>query len=239
MRVPGVPSLIFLFFLLVLLPWAALRSAKRVKGMSGGPTSLPASMRSRVLFGTILTQAFLLAIAWLTARDFGYRPFAVSTVDGRAIGMAILALAVTLVMRQIARATRSEAERRTMFVYRMAPRTGGEAALFVLVAIMAGVAEEAAYRGVAVQILWYSLGSQTAAILISALAFTVAHATQGWKSGVVIFGIALVMHALVAFSGTLVLAMIVHTTYDLIAGYRISREAKRFDQQDGNATAIA
>ena len=53
---------------------------------------------------------------------------------------------------------------------------------------------------------------------ISALAFAVSHALQGWKTGIIIFAIGLTMHALVWFTGTLVVAMVVHASYDVMAG---------------------
>ena len=52
----------------------------------------------------------------------------------------------------------------------------------------------------------------------------------------IIFGMALVMHALVWFTGTLIVAMIVHAVYDFVAGYLIAREAKVFDAASDPAT---
>ncbi len=52
------------------------------------------------------------------------------------------------------------------------------------------VAEEIGYRGVAMSILWYSLGSRWLAGFICAAAFAAAHWIQGAKSGVVLFAIA-------------------------------------------------
>ena len=116
-----------------------------------------------------------------------------------------------------------------MAVYAWAPRSPREWALWTGTVLIARVAEEAAYRGVGMSILWYSLGNPWIAVLISAVAFAMAHSTQGWKSAVTIFGLALVMHALVAYTGTLVFAMVVHGTYDLIAGYGISRTARLYE----------
>ena len=82
----------------------------------------------------------------------------------------------------------------------MLPRTPGEWAGYTAMCGVAGDAEEAAHRDVVVAILWHSLGSFWAAILISPIAFAVAHSVQGWKSGVIIF------------------AMVVHALYDVIAG---------------------
>jgi hypothetical protein len=64
---------------------------------------------------------------------------------------------------------------------------------------------------------------------VSALAFAVAHAAQGWKSGVTIFAIALAMHGHVAYTRTLVLAMLVHVAYDLVVGTSVARTAREYD----------
>lgn len=96
---------------------------------------------------------------------------------------------------------------------------------------MASVREEIAYRGVAMSILWYSLGNPWIAALICAIAFAAAHWAQGAKSGVFIFFLALMMHGLVAITGTLILAMVVHGIYDFVAGYLISREVQGFESR--------
>ena len=77
-------------------------------------------------------------------------------------------------------------------------------------------------------ILWYVFGSPWPAVLICALGFAAAHWSQGWKSVLAIFLIALVAHALVWFTNTLVLMMIVHAAYDFIAGYLIARDAPKY-----------
>ena len=40
------------------------------------------------------------------------------------------------------------------------------------------------------------------------------------------------MHGLVALTGTLLLAMIVHAIYDIVARYLIGREASRFEREE-------
>jgi len=223
MHVPGRPSLFFLFFLLALMPWMAIRSAQRVRTI--GTAALP--KRSASLIGTMFNLAILLFLSVMAGRDFGYPFFATPRVDARSIVAAIVALAACFGLRAISQSIRSEDERRKMFVYQLAPRTAKEWALWTITVLIAGVAEEVAYRGVGMSILTYAVGNPWLAALICAIAFAVAHAVQGWKSGVIIFAIALVAHALVAFTGTLVYAIVVHIIYDLAAGYLISREAER------------
>ena len=54
-------------------------------------------------------------------------------------------------------------------------------------------------------------------------------------SGVIIFGIALVLHALVEFTDTLVLAMLVHAAYDLIVLTLVSQTRQRWECEDASA----
>jgi membrane protease YdiL (CAAX protease family) len=226
MRVPGPPSLFFLFYLLVFMPWVAIRSAQRFREIRKTGQSL--SSRDAVWIGTLVNLSLMLLLAWLIGRGFGYPFFARPHVEVRAVLATLAALAACLVLRALARATRSDEERRSMVVYAIAPRTAREWVLWTLTILMASISEEVAYRGVGMSILWYSLGNAWIAALLCAIAFAVAHAPQGWKSGVVVFGIALVVHGLVAFTGTLVFAMVVHAAYDFIAGYLIAREAHRY-----------
>lgn len=235
MRLPGAPSLFFLAYLLLFLPWVAFRSARRLRPADAlRPQALPVS-RERLWGGTLAAQLALFLITWVTGRTFGYRIFAVKTIGVREILAALAALAVCLALRGVSRAVRSEEERRAMAVYRIAPRAPREWALWTATVLVGSVAEEAAYRGLGTSILWYSLGNPWAAAAASAAAFALAHSLQGWKSALTIFALALVMQGLVALTGTLVLAMAVHAAYDLLAGYRIAREARGWDHEPAAA----
>ena len=229
MTVPGTPSLIFLAYLLLFLPWVALRRSSRLRGAGSIPP------RRTIWTGTLSSQIALLFLAWMVGRTFGYEPFAGFELKRESVAAALLAIALCFVLRAISRSIRSADERRKMAVYAWAPRTPIEWVLWIAAVLVASVAEELAYRGVGMSILWYSLGNPWVAVLISASAFAVAHSTQGWKSAAIIFGVALVMHALVAYTATLVFAMIVHAVYDLIAGYGISRTARQYEKQPATA----
>lgn len=226
LQLPGTPSLFFLAYILVFLPWAAFRSAQRIRAARDGNAAKPLPSREGVWMGVTLSQAVLFALAWFTGRGFGYEIFALPPLGPREILAALGALAACFGLRSVLRAIRSEDERRQLTVYRLAPRSPREWLLWVASVLAASVAEEAAYRGVGMSILWYSLGTPWIAALLCATAFSLIHWTQGWKSKVTIFAITLVMHGLVGFTGTLILAMLVHAIYDLAAGYRIAREAQ-------------
>jgi len=236
MRMPGAMSLLFLVYLLVLLPYAAIRSAGVIRAARAGVSDRPLPSRESIWARTIVVLGFLLALAWYTGRGFGFRVFALPSLAVRDVAAAVVALAAYFGLREVSRAIRSEAERRAMLVYFIAPRTAREWPLWTATVLVASVAEEAAYRGVGMSILWYSLGNPYAAVAICSVAFALAHWTQGWKSAAVIFAMALVMHGLVAFTGTLILAMLVHGLYDLVAGYFIAKEAKRLHLEGSEAS---
>jgi membrane protease YdiL (CAAX protease family) len=220
MQFPGPVSLAYLVYLLAFLPWAALRSKKRLvlsPQSSDSGTRLSIS-RTRAFATTLFSLVVLYLVTDYTGRGFGFEIFHAPTLGERSFVAAEAAFAVCLALILLNRALRSPEERQTMAVYAMMPRTGREWVLFVLVSCAAGIAEEAAYRGVLVAVLTYTLGSVWPAVFLSAAAFAVVHAFQGWKSGVVIFGIALTMHALVDFTDTLVFAMGVHVILDLFVG---------------------
>jgi membrane protease YdiL (CAAX protease family) len=238
MRIPGVPSLIFLGYLFLFLPWAAFRSARRLSEAKETTGAKPLPSRKAIWGGTLLLQGFLLLLSSQTGRSFGYRLFEVPTLGTREVVAALVALGGFFILRAISLSLRSESERRQMVVYRLAPRRWWEWTLWSATVLMASVAEEAAYRGVGLSILWYSLDNLWAAVLLCSTVFALAHWTQGWKSAAIIFGMALIMHGLVQFTGTLVLAMIVHATYDFVAGYLIGREALRFDEEAATAGSL-
>jgi membrane protease YdiL (CAAX protease family) len=225
---PGGPSLLFLAFLLGLLPWGALRSRRKMR--SALERTGPGSRSERLVIwaNTLCAQGLLLLLAWLAGRSFGFRFFVPAAP--RAAAAAAIALATCFGLRALARAWRTEEERRRLVVYRLAPRSAVEWGVFVLMALLAAVAEEIAYRGVGVAVLTFWSGQAIVAVLLCSAAFAVAHALQGWKSVVVILGFAFVMHALVAVTGSLVPAMVVHLVYDLAAGIAIARQAVSLDR---------
>ncbi len=225
MILPGTPSLVFLFYVLLLLPWMAFRSSRRLKQQ---PELLAdGRVRRRVWKSTVLMLLLLLWMAAATGRGFGYDVFEVPEDVAGTVWKSLLSLAVSLLLMVGSSKLRTAEQRREMFVYRLVPGNGREWALKLLVAVTAGVAEEAVYRGVLLQILWYSLDSFTAAVAVSAVAFALAHRQQGLQSMLLIVLIALQMHWLVQSTGSLLGAMAAHTVYDIVAMFWIARQAKR------------
>ena len=212
MHAIGISSAAYLILLLVLAPALALKNAKVFNART---SALPAL--STMYLNSLVLLVVLFALAWFTARTFAYELFATPVLGARAWLAGAAALCSQFAMQYVSHAVRKPEEQRTMPVLRLTPRSAGERALYSVVSVAAGVAEEAAYRGVLTSILWYALGSVWIAALISAVAFAAGHAVQGWKSMAVIFIMACSMQLLVNYTGTLVIAMAVHAIYDLLA----------------------
>lgn len=217
MRDPGALGFLYLLYVLGFLPWVVLRSKRLIEPAGEGPAALPVS-RTYAYGSTLASLLILFLFSWYVGRSWGFRPFAAAALGAREVLAGAAVLAVQFPLAWVARMLHSPEERRKMTLYRLIPRSRREWLLFVAMAGFAGVAEEAAYRGVLFEMLTYSLGEPWAAAGISALGFAVAHSLQGWRSAAVIFVIGLLMQALVWYTGTLVVAMAVHALYDVAAG---------------------
>jgi membrane protease YdiL (CAAX protease family) len=227
MQLPGVPAILFLAYLLFLLPWLAFRSHLLFRDAVEGKGALPP--RQTIWTNTLFSQLLLLTFAWLIASAIGYPLFRMPERGLPAAAAGGVALAAYFLLRAIAGAIRTEEERRKLLVFAIAPRTPREWLLWSAAVLTAAVGEEAAYRGVGMTILRHALGNSAVAAVVASVAFALAHGTQGAKSVLIIFGMAIVMHVLVWYTGTLIVAMIVHAIYDFVAGYLIAREARVFD----------
>ncbi len=219
-------SFIFLVVLFVLTPRAALRSARQLRQAHAAGTPPP---RSRIVLSTMFALAILWFLAAMNAVAMGSNVFSVDGVGIREVCIGVVAFALLLAAIPITRAMRSPEETRRRMLTSLAPRTRSEFAVFVALAILAGIAEESAYRGVAVWILTPVFGGSVPAMLLSAMAFSVAHAVQGGKTMAMIFGVAIVFHLLVYLTNTLVIAMVVHAAYDVVAGYAAGKLAKALE----------
>lgn len=224
-------GILLLASLLVVLPWLAWRSALRLREARSGteaPGTPPLPSRSGIFIGTLILLSSLFLLAWLTGRTFGFDPFHIERLGTRELLAGLAALAGAFGLRWLSQAIRGEAERRNLPAFALMPRTSTEWGLYLATAVSAGLAEETAYRGVGMALLTWSTDSPILSAAVLSVAFGLAHLTQEWKSVAIVIAMALLMHGLVAFTGTLVIAMVVHTVYDVIAGILGSRDARRF-----------
>ena len=224
-------GILLLASLLVVLPWLAWRSALRLRAARSGteaPGTPPLPSRSGIFIGTLILLSSLFLLACLAGRTFGFDPFRIERLGTRELMAGVAALAGAFGLRWVSQAVRTDSERRNLPAFAFMPRTSTEWSLYLATAVSAGIAEETAYRGVGMALLTGSTGSPVLAAAVLSLGFGLAHLTQEWKSVAIVIAMALLMHGLVAFTGTLVIAMVVHTVYDVIAGILGSRDARRF-----------
>lgn len=222
----GIVLLVHLLGVLPLLVWRSTRSFRAANAAAEGAEAVLPAPRVQVYASTIFMLGVLFILAWLAGRDAGYSIFRIKALGTRELLAGVLTFGVYLALRQVSRAMRTDEERRRMVILAMLPRSTLEWALYLVMAIGAGIAEEAAYRGVGMYLLSAPVGNAWVAALILATAFALAHLIQEWKSVAVIFLMALVMHALVAVTGTLVVVMAVHAIYDVLAGALAARERR-------------
>ena len=218
---------LYLAYVLGVLSWAAWRTKVRLESAAGAPGAKALPSRERILTSTLISLLILLLFSWKVANFSDIPVFARPELGAREIVAALAVFAGHFGLRQVAIALHTREEMKKSLLVAWMPRTAREWVLYVLVALAAGVAEEASYRGVVWTLLTWYTGQRWLAALISAVAFGFAHASQRWKSAVVISGIALMMHGFVAFTGSLVLAMVVHAAYDVAVGVVISRRLAR------------
>jgi membrane protease YdiL (CAAX protease family) len=221
---------LYLFYVLIVLSWAVLRTRRKLGAAAAARAGgAPAPSRERILASTLFSLALLFGMSWMVADLSGIELFAVPALVPLDYAAAAAAFGGHFAMRRLAIAlhTREELRRSPLLVWM--PRTPRQWALWVPVAITAGLAEEAAYRGVAWSLLTHHTGHAWLSAAICIAAFALHHVTQSWKSVVAIAGIAVFMHALVAFTGTLVLAMGVHALYDLVVAVLIARRAAQLE----------
>ena len=224
-------GILLLACLLLVLPWLAWRSAQRLRAARSGteaPGTPPLPSRSGIFLGTLILLTSLFLLAWLTGRTFGFDPFHLERLGTRELLAGGAGLAGSFGLRSLSQAIRTEAERRSLPAFAFMPQTPTEWSLYLATSVAAGIAEETAYRGVGMALLTWSTGSALLSAAVLSLAFGLAHLTQEWKSVGVVIAMALLMHGLVAFTGTVVIAMVVHTAYDVIAGILGSRDARRY-----------
>jgi len=146
-----------------------------------------------------------------------------------AIAVAVLVLFVQLFRLKSLAPEGLERALKTLEAMKATPSTRGELAVFILVAITAGIWEELLYRGF---LIWFfvPLAGVAGAVLLSSFVFGIGHIYQG-PAGVVRTGlIGLGLAILYVVSGTLWWLMAAHAMIDIYGGfaaYRVKKLAAR------------
>lgn len=208
-----IPTLLFLVFVVIAAPLAAYETHRQLQ------RGAPLPRRSIRFLGLIAVQVVLLALALAAARDLDLLAFSRGVSLGEAVAAGLLG---AFLLAAGIWAWRVAPEERRLRLRLFAPQRPRELLYWAPISLLAGIAEEIAYRHVLWNLLWMWLGpGLLVPTLLAALLFSAAHAAQGLRSIPVIFAFALVFHALVYATGSLYPAMAVHVAYDFFFGVAI------------------
>jgi len=208
-------GLMLLAFAGIFLPILIIKSARRL-----GTGPLPIS-RPRFYKQTIIFQLFIAALAAWTAYTHGILAMPLPQWPLLGWSAAAVMYVVTVLTLKLRWPSRSAASKQRL--YDILPHNSGEMVPYVFVCIAAGIAEELVYRGVMTELAQRLIGIEIVTIVAMSISFAAAHATQGLRGMIAVFGIALICHALVLLSQSLIPVMVFHFAYDLTAGMLIPR----------------
>jgi membrane protease YdiL (CAAX protease family) len=208
-------GLLLLAFAGVILPILIIKSARR---LGTGPLRIS---RPQFYKQAIIFQLLLAAIAAWTAYTHGILAMPLPQWPLLAWSAAAVMYVVTVLTLRLRWPSRSAASKQRL--YDILPHNSAERVPYLLICIVAGIAEEFVYRGVMTEIAQRLIGIEIVTIVAVSIAFAAAHATQGLRGMIAVFGIALICHALVLVSESLIPVMVFHFAYDLTAGMLIPR----------------
>ena len=194
----------------VFVPWAVWRTRGRMAALTAYPPLL------RTLLTSLWTLAFLGFVSLLVAyrQDVRLAPAGPPAPLHLLAGLVLLTTAVAAAFPM----WRGAVLARSRGVYFKMPRTAAETAAWIAVSVAAGLFEEIEWRGVQTTLLTAVLGNAWLAVVVCAVMFALAHLNQSIVSMGFIFVLSLALGALVALTGSLVVPVLVHTTFDVIAG---------------------
>ncbi len=214
----ALPLFIVLGIILPLLGWMSLR---HIRGDSEGqdePTSVRAIATQLAILQSIVACLGLLAASGTELRLTWLSTVTPVTLVASVIALTgFLALAIAEARRPLGAHEKLRAELRKISV---------KDPVWIGITLYAGAVEEFAYRGVLTLILASLIGYWPAAVG-SAVLFGLGHLSGGWRAVGSSVAFALTMQTIVYLSGGLLLAVLVHAVYDLLAawlGYRIGHQ---------------
>ncbi len=212
----GIPGIVFLSIALIGIPWLAVRSRLDLSQLEAMPRTQSYRM---IITQQLVMLVVALLIGWLESLPL-------SGGRGDAIAGAVaggVLIAAVLLLRPLWRRKAASNEPGILF---LAPRTAAERRWWMVVSLVVGISEEVFWRGVAVGLLIAVTGNPWIAVAIAAAAFGLAHAAQG-KDGIAVAAVlAMVLGAMVIWTGGLYMAIALHVIYDVVAGFDYGRMQK-------------
>ncbi|HEX7190579.1 MAG TPA: CPBP family intramembrane glutamic endopeptidase, partial [Thermoanaerobaculia bacterium] len=176
--------------------------------------------RAQFFFQTAIFQLVIYGFALVAASTNGIRLRLLPIVWWKAWpALALLLLSLSLL--KLRWPSRDEANKRRL--YAILPHDRRELLPYLVLCVVAAIAEEVIYRGVAYRLLLRLGATMWVAAAVLSIAFALAHSVQGWRSAAFIGLIAAGFHFIVIYSGGLLPAIVAHFAYDAVAGIVIPR----------------
>ena len=223
------PTALFLFYVVLLSPFLALRKLLR-KPKPGRPL-IPKLKRFR------FTAAYLLALTLLAivaaATNYIHLPLRVSILNWILIplvGACWGYFGARGIRKRAAKLQRSRA------LY--APTTPQELRWGLLTALCAGVGEEIIYRGVLFALMLRYTSSLILTLTICVVVFGMSHLPQGKAAAMAVGYIGLMFHMLFLITHTLAVPIGVHVIYDAVMFLTWYAQEKRFAAQAAQSQAV-
>lgn len=213
----GLPGIVFLLIALIGIPWMAVKSRLDIEQLRAMPRDQAYRM---VITQQMVMLVVAMLFAWLESL-----PMAAGRSDWRAGAVTGASLtAAVLILRPLWRRKVRSEEPGLLF---LAPRTAAERRWWAGLSLVVGLSEEIFWRGVTLGLLTAATGSPWIAAAIAAAAFGIAHVAQG-KDGILAATVmALLVSALVIWTGGLLMAIAIHAAYDIVAGFDYGRMAAK------------
>lgn len=222
----------FLVVFGLLVPLAVIRGRSRGRGGIGIPP-LP-----KLALQIVLMELFFLLVALAAARARDIDVFGRGSWPNKAILLGALVLILGLITLPLRWKTLSAEQKLKSLATR--PQKPGDLGPWFVVSLAAGIVEEIVYRGVMMAFLLPMTRNWWLSVVISVLFFALGHLNQSVVTVVLtVVPLAIAMHFLVAWTGSLYLAMTVHFLYDFLAGFVFIRIARKHLAAGGLAAQLS
>ena len=211
------PARLFTALLLGPAPVAFVMQAGFAQAL---PLPLP---RLPVYFGTIAALWLLAVLAFVAASLSGFTPFLLGLNALPPLQLLLWTAFIMLAIGAIVIAFQAFGFHDDEIMRAITPVTRREQAVFVAVALSAGICEELTFRSFLVPALLVATGSLYAAIAFSAAAFGLLHAHQraGGALRATLLGVVLAIPFVM--TGSVYPSMIAHALVDVLAGTWLAR----------------
>lgn len=226
---PDSSAIPILFFLLLFIPAVAVFSWLKLRS---GLLLPPKMKRYKAMVGL---QILVLFSAIMAARHNRIPLLAVGNISiwlwlGASIYLVFVAFRIITTWPRLSDERREKTRR-------LLPENQPEMKYWIRIAILAGLCEEYAYRGVAYSVLLAMTHSLPVALIVCVSAFGLAHLPNGWQAALQSALLALIFHLLVILTQTLLLVISFHIAYDLVIGIFGMHVLRRNSASLGNNSA--